>query len=202
MSQDKPTLEWDTVTKPAPITVNYDGEPVEKSDLPQVKINIQSTIDNLQEYLQYSHKKAGDPDTAYTDGLPTNAGTYDVIVSLPEMPNFEAAVSAPITLTVQKISPIDTAPEATQPVFNGIAQALVTSGTLRDVAVRDGVVIKFSTEENGPYDTTIPTGTNAGDYTVWYQTDESENYTATPATKVEDVKIQRKQITPVVTLSE
>ena len=87
-------------------------------------------------------------------------------------------------------------------MFNGIAQALVTSGTLRDVAVRDGVVIKFSTEENGPYDTTIPTGTNAGDYTVWYQTDESENYTATPATKVEDVKIQRKQITPVVTLSE
>ncbi len=200
VSQDRPALEWDTSIKPVPVEVEYDGEAVEAGDLPPVKINIQSTTDNLQEYLQYSHKKTGD--TAYTDGLPTNAGTYEVIVSLPEMQNFEAAVSAPITLTVQKISPIDTAPEATQPVFNGIAQALVTSGTLRDVAVRDGVVIKFSTEENGPYDTTIPTGTNAGQYTVWYQTDESENYTATPATQVQDVKIQRKQITPVVTLSE
>lgn len=106
VSQDRPVLEWDTTAKPVPVEVDYDGQPVEAGDLPPVKINILSTEDNLEEHLQYSHKKQADAD--YTDGLPTNAGTYDVIVSLPEMQNFEAAVSDPLTLTIRKISPIIT----------------------------------------------------------------------------------------------
>ena len=44
--------------------------------------------------LDFPYKKQGD--AGYKDGLPTNAGTYDVIVSLPEMQNFEAAVSDPL----------------------------------------------------------------------------------------------------------
>lgn len=203
VSQDKPTLEWDTATKPAPITVNYDGEPVEKSDLPQVKINIQSTIDNLQGYLQYFYKELNDSD--YIDGLPTNAGTYDVIVKLPELPNFEGAESAPITLMVNPINPIATAPAAAKPVYNGAVQALVTSGELDPVAVRDGLAIQFADNENGPWSTDIPTGLKAGDYDVWYQvaglTDNYLPITPTP-TKIGDVEIQRKQITPFVTLSE
>lgn len=203
VSQDKPTLEWDTVTKPAPITVNYDGEPVEKSDLPQVKINIQSTTDNLQGYLQYFYKEPNDSD--YIDGLPTNAGTYDVIVKLPELPNFEGAESAPIILMVNPIDPITTPPAATKPVYNGAVQALVTSGELAPVAVRDGLAIQFADNENGPWSTDIPTGLKAGEYTVWYQvTDLNGNYIelSTNPTKITDVKIQRKKIEPFVTLSE
>ena len=203
VSQDKPTLEWDTVTKPAPITVNYDGEPVEKSDLPQVKINIQSTTDNLQGYLQYFYKEPNDSD--YIDGLPTNAGTYNVIVKLPELPNFEGAESAPITLTVNPINPITTPPAAAKPVYNGAVQALVTSGELAPVAVRDGLKIQFADNENGPWSTDIPTGLKAGEYTVWYQvTDLTGNYIRPNKNpeEITDVKIQRKQITPFVTLSE
>ncbi len=205
VNQDRPALAWDTAAKPVPIVVAYDGEAVEAStpeqtnDLPPVKINILST-DDLQGYLQYSHRKLGETD--YTDGLPINAGQYEVIVSLPEMQNFEAAVSDPIELTISKIAPIATPPMATTPTFNGKAQELVTPGTRKDVAVRDGVEIEFAENQAGPYSTAIPTGVNAGDYTVWYRTQESENYSATPATKVGGVLIQRKPLTPFVTLSD
>ena len=205
VNQDRPALAWDTAAKPVPIVVAYDGEAVEAStpeqtnDLPPVKINILST-DDLQGYLQYSHRKLGETD--YTDGLPINAGQYEVIVSLPEMQNFEAAVSDPIELTISKIAPIATPPMATTPTFNGKAQELVTPGTRKDVAVRDGVEIEFAENQAGPYSTAIPTGVNAGDYTVWYRTQESENYSATPATKVDGVLIQRKPLTPFVTLSD
>ncbi|MCI8537818.1 MAG: hypothetical protein HFF18_04030 [Oscillospiraceae bacterium] len=202
VSQDQPALEWDTATKPVPVEVDYDGQPVEAGDLPPVKINILSTEDNLEEYLQYSYKKQGD--AGYTDGLPTNAGTYDVIVSLPEMQNFEAADSAPITLIIHKISPIATEPAAIKPVYNGTAQALVTGGALDPAAAADGLEIKFAADENGPYDTTIPTGTGAGDYHVWYTVEVTENYLAIdpdPA-EITGVEIRRKQLTPDVTLSE
>ena len=122
-----------------------------------MKINILSTEDNLQEYLQYSHKKQGD--AGYTGGLPTDAGTYDVIVSLPEMQNFEAAVSDPLTLIINKISPIATEPAAIKPVYNGAEQELVTAGTLDPAAIADGLEIKFAAAENGTYSTAIPTGT-------------------------------------------
>ena len=200
VSQDRPVLEWDTTAKPVPVEVDYDGQPVEAGDLPPVKINILSTEDNLEEHLQYSHKKQADAD--YTDGLPTNAGTYDVIVSLPEMQNFEAAVSDPLTLTIRKISPIITPPAAVKPVYNGAEQELVTAGTLDPAAIADGLEIKFAAAENGTYSTTIPTGTNAGDYQVWYKVEVTDNYTAVGPTEISDVKIQRKQITPDVTLSE
>lgn len=200
VNRDHPVLEWDTTAKPVQVSVNYDGDPVGEGDLPSVKININASED-LHKFLQYSYKKQGDSD--YTSGLPTNAGTYEVIVSLPEMDNFEAAVSDPITLTINPINPIVTPPVATQPVFNRAEQELVTAGKLCDVAVRDGIEIQFTTSENGPYSTTIPTGTDAGDaYRVWYQVVGTSNYTAVGPTEIEDVEILRKPITPVVELSE
>ena len=202
VKQDKPGLSWDTAAKPVPIAVDYDGAPVEAGDLPPVKINIISEIDDLQGYLQYSHKKQGDTD--YTGGLPKDAGTYEVIASLPEMPNFEAAVSDPIMLTIHKISPIAMAPAATTPTYNGAAQALVTGGALVPAAVGDGLEIKFAADANGPFSAAIPTGTGAGEYHVWYTVDVTDNYIAlTPdPAKVDGVEILRKQLTPVVTLSD
>lgn len=200
IKQDQPELKWDTSAKPAPIGVDYDGSPVEASDLPPVIINIESENDNLQEYLQYSYKKQSD--SSYTDGLPTNAGTYDVKVSLPELDNFHAASSEPITLTINKIAPISAPPAAEQLTFNGTAQKLVTAGTLCGTAKRDGIEILFAASENGGYSTEIPTGVDARDYEVWYRIAETGNYNGVTAKKVENVKIQPKQITPKVELSQ
>ena len=199
----RPVLEWDTAAKPVPVTLPYDGDPVEASELPPVTINITSDVD-LHQYLQYSYKAS--TDTAYTDGLPTNAGTYDVVVSLPEkpvdVPDYEAASSEPITLIINKISPIVTAPAAIELTFNRTEQALVTAGALHSAAARDGVVIKFAIGQNGAYSTAIPTGINAGEYDVWYQTEETENFLAVGPLKISGVEIQRKPVTPIVTLSE
>ena len=201
---ERPVLEWDITSKPVPVAVDYDGSPAEKGDLPPININITSSED-LHSKLKYSHKVQGSSD-AYTDGLPTDAGTYDVVVTLPEGVDYQAASSEPITLTINKIDPVDPAPVAVRPVYNGTVQELVTAGTLKPVAVDDGLEIKFATNENGPYDTAIPTGTNAGAYRVWYTVEVpaavAGNYNAITPTEVPDVEIQRKPITPVVELSQ
>ncbi len=196
----QPVLAWDTSVRPVPIAVDYDGSPVEAGELPSVIINIKDG-EGLRDKLSYSYR----PQTgsAYTGGLPVNAGTYDVTVSLPAMPDFEGAVSEPITLTVNKIDPLATAPVATRPVFDRSSQELVTAGALRDVAVRDGVEILFARNEAGPYDAAIPTGINAGtDYHVWYRVEGTENYNPVGPLEIMDVEIRRKPITPVVELSE
>jgi methionine-rich copper-binding protein CopC len=201
---ERPVLEWNTTSKPVPVELDYDGSPVEKDDLPPVNINIQTSAGvDLHGQLSYSHRAQGSGG-AYTNGLPTNAGTYDVVVTLPEGPDYQAASSEPITLTVRKISPIATPPAAAKPTYNGTKQELVTPGALKPVAVDDGLEIKFATNENGPYSTTIPTGTDAGNYQVWYTVEVTDNYLAIDPDPSEaaGVEIQRKPITPVVELSQ
>lgn len=197
ISPDQPVLTWNTA---APIRVNYDGSPVEAGDLPPVTIQIASTTDRLEDKLQYSYRKQGD--SAYTKGLPTNAGTYEVVVSLPETHNFKAAVSQPVTLIVNKINPIAVAPAATKPTFDYTAQALVTPGALTPAAEKDGAVILFAASQNGPYSTDIPTGVDAKSYGVWYKVEETGSCNAYGPQQVSGVLIQPKGITPNVTLSQ
>ena len=199
----QPVLEWDTTSKPVPVQLAYDGSPVDKSDLPPVKINIKSDVD-LHSQLKYSYKVQGS--SAYTDGLPTNAGTYDIVVTLPEGPDYQAASSEAITLVVNPIDPIVMAPAAASLTYNGSPQELVTEGRLDPAAAADGLEIQFSINENGPYSTTIPTGTNAGtSYSVWYKvvglTGNYNEPNPNPA-QVGNVEIRRKPITPMVTLSQ
>ena len=203
---EKPVLEWDITSNPVPVELDYNGSPVEKDDLPPVNINIQTSAGvDLHDQLRYSHRAQGSGD-AYTDGLPTNAGTYDVVVTLPEGADYQAASSEPITLIINKIDPIVTPPAAARPTYNGTKQNLVTEGTLDPVAKRDGLEIKFATEENGTYSTAIPTGTNAGAYQVWYTVEVpaavAGNYNAITPTEIVGVEIQRKSITPRVELSQ
>lgn len=197
---ETPGLAWSASSK----AVDYDGEPVEAGDLPDVIISGVSDEGALRGELQYSYRRDGSAED-YTGGLPTDAGTYQVIVSLPETESHYAMVSEPITLTVKPIAPVKTAPAAVQLTYNGAAQALVTAGELKPVAVKDGLKIQFATEEHGDYSDTIPTGTNAGDYTVWYRVAGlTGNYiepNPNPA-EISDVEIQKKSIHPTVTLSE
>ena len=199
---DQPALEW-AVT--GPVTVPYTGSPVTKDQLP-VKIEGTKGTDlsaKLAAYLQYSYQEQGS--TTYIDGLPTNAGTYNVMVTLPERPGeYYAAASDPITLVISKISPIVTAPSALTLTYNGSPQELVSAGTLHSAAARDGVEIQYATQEQGPYSTSIPTGLDAGNYNVWYQTAETDNYEAVGPTKVSGTTttIQPKNIQPTIELSK
>ena len=68
------------------------------------------------------------------------------------------------TFTIVKPSAtIDLLPYANNLTYNGLPQKLVTSGSSANGALR------YSTSENGSYTSSIPTGTDAGDYIVyWY----------------------------------
>ena len=67
------------------------------------------------------------------------------------------------TVTVGKAAPALTAPTANTLAYNGNEQALVTAGTTTDGTMQ------YALSQDGSYSDTIPTGTSAGSYTVWYK---------------------------------
>ena len=77
-------------------------------------------------------------------------------------------------LTVTKIDPTVTAPTPNTLTYSGEAQALVAAGS-----ADTGATMKYALAEDGEYSTTIPTGINAGDYTVWYKVEGGDNYSDT-----------------------
>ena len=80
-------------------------------------------------------------------------------------------LSEDITVTVNKVAPTYTAPTAkTNLSYTGLAQDLVEAGSTEHGR------IEYSLEENGTYSTDIPTGTNAGTYTVWYKVVGDNNH--------------------------
>ena len=72
------------------------------------------------------------------------------------------------------------APTAKSLTYTGSAQALVNAGTA------SGGTMKYCLTSNGTFSTTIPTGTAAGDYTVYYFVDADGNHTDT---SVQSVKV-------------
>ena len=88
-----------------------------------------------------------------------DAGKYIKVVVAST--DYSGTLSA-TTSQVQKASAtVSTAPVAIKDlVYSGSAQELVTEGTAT------GGTMQYSTEENGTYDTAIPTGTNVGSYSV------------------------------------
>ena len=213
VTQARPEITWNDDID-VPVERDYDGAPVD--DLPGVSVSgiIEKDRSELEKALYYSYKKWEEDGTAsdagYTEGLPTDAGTYEIIASLPEHTNYEAASSAPIILTIKPIDPIIDAPEAAKDlVYNGAAQALVANG-----AVWDGAVILYALSKDGmapdasDYSESIPTGIDAGEYSVWYKVVGTNNYEDVDPTEIKSndstitksVRIKRKPITPVVEL--
>ena len=102
-------------------------------------------------------------------------------------------MSQDIVVTVQKAdirSSLITPPTAQENLtYTGQEQALITAGS----AANHGTM-QYSLTENGTYSQDIPTGTDAGTYTVWYRVigDANHNDTA-PASVV--VSIGKKPLT-------
>lgn len=82
-------------------------------------------------------------------------------------------------LTVNKATPTVAAPTASTLTYNGTPQSLVSEGTT------SGGEMQYSTEKNGNYSTAIPTGTDAGDYTVYYKVVGNDDYEGTEPAKIE-----------------
>ena len=100
----------------------------------------------------------------------TNADKY--VITWPES----------TTASIYKVdAKLANAPTACNLTYNGNAQNLVTTGSTEN----DIGTIVYSLSQNGTYSETIPTATNAGNYTVWYKVADSVNYTGIAAASVE-----------------
>ena len=106
----------------------------------------------------------------------TNAGTATVTISDNTAGNYY--ISGTTTFTINKVTPTVTAPKACGLTYNGNPQTLVSGGST------NWGTLKYSTTSGGTYSTTIPQGTNAGSYEVWYRVDGDSNINNVAAAKV------------------
>lgn len=100
-----------------------------------------------------------------------NAGTATVTITDKDGGNY--TVSGSTTFEIAKAASSCTAPAANTLTYNGTAQTLLTPGTAT------GGEMRYSLTENGAYSAAIPTGKNAGGYTVYYKVAGDANHNDT-----------------------
>ena len=100
-------------------------------------------------------------------------------------------MSEDIAVTVQKADIRSITPPTAQEnlTYTGQEQALITAGSVANYGT-----MQYSLTENGTYSQDIPTGTDAGTYTVWYRVIGDENHNDTAPASV-TVRIGRKPLT-------
>ena len=122
---------------------------------------------------------------------PDKAGDYEADWTFTPAAGYEkyATATGTVTIKVNKATPTFTAPTAQENLtYTGQEQALITAG------MTDHGTMQYSLTENGTYSETIPTGTDAGAYTVWYQVIGDENHNDTAPASVA-VRIGQKPLT-------
>ncbi len=98
-----------------------------------------------------------------TNGYPVNVGSYTVSITLGDK-------TVSVDFTIVKADPTVTAPTAKEGLtYNGNEQELIERGTAT------GGTMLYSLTENGTFSDTIPIGTSAGEYTVWYYVQGDKN---------------------------
>lgn len=101
-----------------------------------------------------------------------------------------ATATGTVTIKVNKATPTFTAPTAQENLtYTGQEQALITAGSVTDYGT-----MQYSLTENGTYSQDIPTGTDAGAYTVWYRVIGDANHNDTAPASVA-VRIGKKPLT-------
>ena len=109
----------------------------------------------------------------------------------PDAPEY-ATVTGTVTIKVNKAdipTKAITAPTAQENLtYTGQEQALITAG------MTDHGTMQYSLTENGTYSQDIPTGTDAGAYTVWYRVFGDANHNDTAPASV-PVSIGKKPLT-------
>lgn len=130
---------------------------------------------------------------AWTDGTikPAASDNYEAEWTFTPAAGYEkyATAAGTVTIKVNKATPTFTAPTAQENLtYTGQEQALITAG------MTDHGTMRYSLTENGTYSQDIPTGTDAGAYTVWYRVIGNANHNDTAPASVA-VRIGQKPLT-------
>lgn len=125
------------------------------------------------------------------EAKPGAAGDYTASWTFTPAAGYEeyAPATGTVTIKVNKATPTFTAPTAQENLtYTGQEQALITAG------MTDHGTMLYSLTENGTYSQDIPTGTDAGAYTVWYRVIGDANHNDTSPASVA-VRIGKKPLT-------
>ena len=126
------------------------------------------------------------------EAKPGAAGDYTASWMFTPAAGYEeyAPATGTVTIKVNKATPTFTAPTAQENLtYTGQEQALITAGSVTDYST-----MQYSLTENGTYSQDIPTGTDAGAYTVWYRVIGDANHNDTAPASVA-VSIGKKPLT-------
>ena len=131
----------------------------------------------------------------FSETVPTDAGEYTVKATIAETTNYNGA-EATADFTISKATPTVTAPTAISDLaYTGNAQALVNAGSTT------GGTLQYKLGANGAYGTSIPTGTDAGTYAVYYKVVGDNNYYDVAEAGPVNVTIAQTNITPTVSIT-
>ena len=125
------------------------------------------------------------------EAKPGAAGDYTASWTFTPAAGYEeyAPATGTVTIKVNKATPTFTAPTAQENLtYTGQEQALITAG------MTDHGTMLYSLTESGTYSQDIPTGTDAGAYTVWYRVIGDANHNDTAPASVA-VRIGQKPLT-------
>ena len=137
------------------------------------------------------------PETEYTVSYSNNVNVgTNATVTITDKEGGNYTVSGSTTFQITKVkATVTKAPTANTLTYTGQPQTLVTAGTA------DGGEMQYSTQENGTYNSAIPTGTNVGSYSVWYKVVGDENHSDTQPMEVKVTINQASIAEAEVTLS-
>jgi len=107
----------------------------------------------------------------------TNAGDYTVYYRVTGDGNHTDAAARSVKVTIQKAAPSVTAPTGKTLTYTSKAQALVSAGKAT------GGTMEYSLD-NRTWSDKVPTGTDAGDYTVYYRVTGDANHADVAAKRV------------------
>ena len=183
------------------ITKDWDGEAFTEEEINSLFAINQGELFGDDKYdrpfnftLKEDYRDAGDYDFSTA---------YEVVYKEGYAQNYDVKVGGTGNIKINKVD-IDatyiTAPEAIAGLtyINGKAQELVTAGKLADeaanaedypnteIAGKPFGTIVFSDAEDGEYTAEIPTGTDAGDYEIWWKVAGDINHNDTEAQKIEN----------------
>lgn len=173
-----------SVFKAAPMYSSPSAKSLTYSGSAQDLLNAGSTNDGT---IQYS----GDGGTTWSTTIPqgTNAGNYTPQWKLVGDANHTDVAAQTINVNIAKANPTYTAPTAKNLTYDSTAQDLLNAGT-----TSDGTISYSSDGET--WGSTIPQGTNAIGYTVYWKLTGDANHNDVAPTAI---NVSIAKVTPTVT---
>ena len=172
------------LTLPDIITVDYTG-----AEIPVSAVTGKSAAFDGKDVPGTWNWKAGQAITNATD-----TGSKTIVFTPADLVNYHP-VEGEVYVIISRVAPDYTAPAAIDGLtYSGSAQALVRAGS-----TAHGKLL-YSLSKDGTYSETIPTGTDAGEYTVWYKVEGDSNHKDSQPGSV-TATIAPKTVTATVTVS-